>query len=107
MPNTSKCKICAESYETKKEARECESKKVTQDKKVKRGDLVKITTGDGAGELVTVVGVGILSKYWGHYNWKRYWHTVYVTADLKNKFSRILTFDSYEIPKVNSRGVIE
>ena len=91
------CSICNHVYATEKEALSCESKKITGDKGVKKGGRVMILSGDGKGELATVESIHIKDKYWGHYVWKRYWHTVSVTAKLDSGGHRLLTFDSYEL----------
>lgn len=91
------CSVCGAEYETEKEAASCERKKVTKDKGVKKGDTIKITNGDGTGKYATVEDIFIYSKYWGHYAWKRYWHTVGLNAKLIDDWgSRQLTFDDYE-----------
>lgn len=90
------CCICKKIYDSKKEALSCEERPISKDKNVKEGDIVVITSGDGQGMEARVTSVGILDKYYGHYQGKRYWHTVYITADVINKYgSRILLFDSY------------
>lgn len=92
------CEICKEYYSSPEDALDCESKSVTQEKCVRVGDLVRITLGDGTGSLCKVKHIGIISKYWGHYAWERYWHTVYVDGDVVDGWgSRFLTFDSYEV----------
>lgn len=91
-----KCETCGHTYSTEKEAIDCESMPVSEDKGVKVGDKVMITAGDGKGEHATVKSTYVVDKYWGHYSWKRYWHTVAVAADLESGGSRLLTFDSYQ-----------
>jgi DNA-directed RNA polymerase subunit RPC12/RpoP len=91
-----KCSTCKQQYGTEKEALDCESKAVSQDKGIKVGDKIKITSGEGAGQTATVKSVFVFDKYWGHYAWERYWHTVGLTADLDSWGSRQLTFDAYE-----------
>lgn len=55
--------------------------------------------GDGKGQMAKVTKIFVYSMDWGHYAWKRYWHTVGITADLVESWgSRQLTFDSYEVP---------
>lgn len=93
-----RCSICGEKYTTEDEALECESKPITKDKGVKAGDIVLITGGQGKGCRAKVTRTWIASKYWGHYAWKRYWHTVNVVADLvSSRGTRTLTFDQYGI----------
>jgi hypothetical protein len=97
-----KCEICGHTYSNEKDALDCESQPISQDKGVKVGDKVLITNGDGKGELGTVETVYIIDKEWGHYAWKRYWHTVALTASLDKSYGhRMLTFDSYERVGVN------
>lgn len=92
-----KCSICSAVYDSKASAEACEAKPISQDKGVKVGDVVRITHGDGAGELATVETVRIVDREWGHYAWERYWHTVELTAKLhKSPGHRHLLFDSYE-----------
>ena len=91
------CDICGEKYNTKKEALSCESKTVSKDKGVKIGDVVLITDGEGAGIKAKVTKKCINSKYWGHYAWERYWHTVSLEADVIDGYGmRFLTYDQYE-----------
>lgn len=93
------CSICHTKYPTLKEAENCESRPVSQDRGVKVGDLVRVTMGDGKGQLAKVTKTFVYSKDWGHYAWERYWHTVGITADLIESWgSRQLAFDSYEVP---------
>jgi hypothetical protein len=97
------CEICGEEYGTEKEAIECESKPISEDKGVKVGDIVRITGGDGKGKEAKVTRVYIIDKDWGHYSWKRYWHTVALNADIINHWgSRMLTFDQYELLTPNA-----
>jgi len=91
------CSICEEEYGTEKEALDCESKPVTEDKGAKIGSRVKILSGQGEGQLATVDKILIFDKYWGHYAWERYWHTIGVTAKLDSFGHRLLTFDDYKI----------
>jgi hypothetical protein len=92
-----KCSICKHAYSTEKEALDCESKPVEHDRGVKVGDKVRITNGEGVHEQATVTDVYVVDRHWGHYAWKKYWHTVAVNAKLDNSWgSRMLTFDSYE-----------
>lgn len=91
-----KCSTCGHQYSTEEEALSCESKAVSQDKGVRVGDKIKITAGQGTGELATVKSILTFDKYWGHYAWERYWHTIGLTANLDSWGSRLLTYDSYE-----------
>jgi len=95
-----KCDKCGHAYSDEKEALECESKEISQDKGVKIGDIVLITNGGGAGKKAKVKEIIIFDKNWGHYAWKVYWHTVGITADILGEYgARLLTFDSYEVVK--------
>ncbi len=89
------CEICGEEFKTEAEALECEKQPVTQSKGVKVGEIINIITGQGIGrgEVTTVY---IIQKSWGHYAWKRYWHTEAITAKCLNSYGeRVLTFDDY------------
>lgn len=90
------CEICDEKYDTEKEALACEKKPVTEDIGVKVGDTVMCTGGQGAGNNCTVTRISVISKYWGHHMWKRYWHTIALHVDFKLG-SRMLTFDDYRV----------
>lgn len=91
-----RCDVCSATYETEREARQCEAQPVTQDKGVKVGDTVLILTGDGKGSKGVVRSVAPITKDWGHYHWRRYWHTVGIVADIVGSWgSRFLTFDDY------------
>ena len=91
------CDKCKATFSTEKEALACEKRPITQDKRVKAGDKVIITSGDGAGQLAMVTRTYVITKDWGHYAWERYWHTVGVEADIIDSWgSRGLTFDSYK-----------
>jgi len=98
-----KCSICEELYNSETEAKECESKPVSWDKGAKIGDIVKIIKGDGAGSQGRVTARFIYDRSWGHYAWKRYWHTVGIKADIIGGWgTRQLTFDDYEVIKPKS-----
>lgn len=100
-----RCETCGAVYESAAEAKSCEAKQVTQDKGVKIGDTVRIVRGEGQG-LAKVTAKIVYSKEWGHYAWKRYWHTVGLTADCLGDGawgSRQLTFDDYEVVPLESR----
>ena len=92
-----KCSTCGKVYDSKASAEACEAKPVSHDKGVKVGDVVRITQGDGTGELATVETVYVVDREWGSYAWERYWHTVALIAKVNDGWGhRILTFDSYE-----------
>lgn len=94
---TYQCEVCGEMYSSQAEAMICESQPLREDKGVQVGDTVRITAGDGAGQLAVVTHRYVLNKDWGHYQYARYWHTVAVNADIKGSgWSRMLTFDQYE-----------
>ena len=92
-----KCSTCGSMFHSEVEATQCESRSVTQDKGVQVGDQVRITAGDGDGKTATVSARFVIDKDWGHYQWKRYWHTVGLTAKIdEGPGTRMLTFDTYE-----------
>jgi hypothetical protein len=92
------CEICGTEYSDAEKAKKCESRSVQYERGVKIGDVVRITAGEGQGKFLKVTSVGIANMDWGHYQWERYWHTVYVSGDVINYWgSRLLTFDSYEV----------
>lgn len=92
-----RCSLCRTIYDTEQEAISCEARPVMQDRGVKIGDIVRVTRGDGAGQLAKVERIGVLDRTWGHYAWERYWHTVYLDAKMIDQWgSRLLTYDSYE-----------
>ena len=94
------CSLCKEIYGTKEEALGCELKSVSQDKGAKIGDKVEILSGQGEGEKAIIDRISIIGKYWGHYAWKQYWHTVAVNADIIGSYAgRMLLFDSYKLIK--------
>lgn len=91
------CKVCGERYDTKEDMKECESKPITHDLGVKVGDIVIILRGDGQGEKAKVKSIWIANKYWGHYAWKRYWHTPVLDADIISSWgTRSLTWEDYK-----------
>ncbi len=97
------CEICNAEHSTAKAAKECESREVTQDKGVKVGDIILITSGEGIGKKAKVTHRYIIDKNWGHYAWERYWHTVCINVDLlDDSGSGTLTFDSYKLIKKDS-----
>jgi len=92
------CDICGSSYYTEEQCLLCESKPKTHDKGVRVGDVVKVTAGDGSGKFAQVTDVGVCDKEYGHYQWEKYWHTVYLHAKLIDDVgSRMLLFDSYDV----------
>lgn len=97
------CEICDAEYSTETEAKDCESRPVSQDKGVKVGDIVLITLGESIGKKAKVTHRYIIDKNWGHYAWERYWHTVCINVDLlDDSGSRTLAFDSYKLIKKDS-----
>jgi len=90
------CEVCNEQYNTSGEAIKCEKRPVTKDKGVKVGDRVKVTIGEGTGESALVTQINILSKDYGHYLWRKYWHTVALIVDFDNGGTRNILFDTYE-----------
>ena len=91
-----KCSTCGAVYDTEKGAQDCEARKVTHDRGVKIGDIVRITRGDGVGHTGTVERVYVLTKDWGHYAWEQYWHTVALEVRVNGSWGhRMLTFDDY------------
>ena len=87
------CSICGASYSTAKEAKSCESRSISEDKGMKVGDQVLITSGAGLGRQATVMSIGICDK-----EWDRYWHTTYITVKLVDyPGSRILLYDQYNL----------
>ena len=94
------CEKCGAEFSKEKDAQQCESRPITQDKGVNVGDIVKVTNGEGAGELAKVKRITVIDKDWGHYYWERYCHTVAIEADLLNETgTRFLTFGDYEVIK--------
>ena len=93
-----RCEVCNSLYTSSEQAIECENRPVTQDKGVKVGDVVRITSGQGVGDLARVKSIFVIDKNWGHYAWERYWHTVAITGDtLERAGQRLLVFDAYEL----------
>jgi len=93
------CEICNHIYGDKKLALSCETKKVSKDLGAKVGDKIKVLVGQGTGQEGIVDKISIVDKYWGHYQWEAYWHTVAVTAKLDDGGYRFLTFDTYQLVK--------
>ncbi len=95
-----KCTICGEVYDEARLALECEELYLQDLNPVKVGDTVLITWGEGTGRLAVVESTSVLSREWGHYAWRRYWHTVSIVAKIIDSWgSRMLTFDQYEVHK--------
>lgn len=91
------CEICGETYSKPEDALSCEGKPISGDKGVKIGDTVLVTGGEGAGQKGIVEKTWIFDKYWGHYAWERYWHTVGLTVKMIESYgNRQLTFDQYK-----------
>ena len=91
------CETCDGLYRSKEAALECEEKPISQDTGVRVGDIVIITGGEGSGEKAKVSSRSVIDKHWGHYAWKKYWHTISITAALLDSSgSRMLTFDNYK-----------
>ena len=92
------CSLCKEIYGAEEEALSCESRPISQDKGAEIGDKVEILSGQREGEKAIIDRISIIGKYWGHYAWKQYWHTVAVSTKLVNNTgSRFLTYDSYKL----------
>lgn len=91
------CTICHTMYDTDAQALKCEEQPLRFDRGVKVGDLVLVIGGDGAGLRGTVESIKIMDKDWGHYAWKRYWHTIALTVKMPDWGHRLLTFDDYEV----------
>lgn len=100
------CATCGTVYDTEKQANACEGRPISQDKGVKVGDMVRITSGDGTGQRAVVKSLSIVSRDWGHYAWERYWHTVALDVRFEGHeaLGRFLTFDSYEPIKDSTHG---
>ena len=91
-----KCKICGQTFSTEKDQLECESKPITYDN-ADIGDEVKILIGQCSGQYIKVEEKWVVTKDWGHYDWKRYWHTIAISGKVIDDWgSRQLTFDAYE-----------
>ncbi len=94
------CETCKTIYHHECEALRCESRAVSQDRGVKIGDRVRITGGDGKGNLCEVESVSIINMGWGHHFADRYWHTIAVSGKVIDSWgSRFLTHDDYEVLK--------
>lgn len=94
---TYKCSICGHEYEKISEAQSCESQPVTMDRGVKVGDNILCINGQGAGEVCRVEAVHIIDKYWAHYAWQRYWHTIVLDVKFPIGGNRWLTYDDYSV----------
>lgn len=92
------CEICKQEYETRKQAEECEERGVTNDSGVKVGDTVVVVgCGDGVGQKAKITSKIIADKYWGHYAWKKYWHTPLYCGEFKDGCVRTLAFDEIKM----------
>jgi len=95
--NRYQCELCKRIYETQEEAINCESTPVTNDKGVKIGDMVLITSGDGNGKRLRVTSIGVTQKGWGP---AKYDHSVFLTGDVIDSWgSRQLNYNAYEVLK--------
>ena len=100
-----KCSICGTNFKDEKTAILCEqNKKISKQTILNVGDYVKVKNGDGDGELAKITKKTIFDIEWGHYAWKRYWHTEGLIVEFENGSGRILTFDDYyeDIKKLRS-----
>ena len=89
------CEVCGRAYRDKEDAATCEAKPVQNDKGVKVGDVVRITSGSGAGQFAKVTAITVQERGWGP---AIYDHSVALIADVIGSLgSRLLTFDSYEV----------
>lgn len=89
------CEICNRQYNTEAQALECEARPVVHDRGVKVGDTVRITGGDGAGQLCRVTAVLVHEPGWGP---PEYDHSVFLQGDVIDSWgSRQLSFKSYEV----------
>lgn len=96
------CEKCDAEYKTEDLALACEVIPITQDKGVKVGDIVKVITGEISADgcsYAKVEKTWVVDNEWGHYAYRRYWHTVALSATFIGKCggSRTLSFDSYEV----------
>ncbi len=90
------CEKCGSQYSTAKKALKCEVKKIKHDYGIKVGDIVLITSGDGAGYNGKVKSTTILGNYDLYYL-----HTVALEVDIINSWgSRLLTFDAYQYKNI-------
>jgi hypothetical protein len=92
-----RCDICKTLYNTKTEALSCESQPISHDMGIEISDVVLVVTGDRMGEKARVISTWIIDKYWGHYAWERYWHTVGLSVEyIDGHAVRMLTYDDFE-----------
>ena len=93
--NKYQCEICEKQYDTPEEAKKCEALPVRNDRGVKVGDLVLITSGDGSGHKLRVRNIHVTQPGWGP---ARFDHSVYLVGDVIDSWgSRQLSYDSYEV----------
>ncbi len=89
------CDVCGKLFQHPKDAQDCESNPVREDRGVKVGDLVRIPRGDGTGSLCKVDRLWVVEPGWGP---KQYDHTVMVSGAVVDSWgSRQLAYDSYEV----------
>lgn len=94
---TYQCGVCGQIFGTVIDCLHCEKQPVTKDTGVQIGDRVKILSGDNAGEFGTVSRRIVVQQDWGHYQWKRYWHTLAIEVRCDSGGNRFLTFDAYSL----------
>lgn len=96
------CEKCNAEYKNEDLALACEVIPITQDKGVKVGDIVKVINGELSADgccYAKVEKIWVIDNEWGHYAYRRYWHTIALLATFIGKCggTRTLTFDSYEV----------
>src|SRR3972149_603278 len=74
------CEICNHTYDTKKEALDCEQRPLTTDSGVIVGDVVRIIKGSAKGKIGTVNFSYMLASEYGH----TYWHSRMIMVDIEN-----------------------
>jgi hypothetical protein len=88
------CEKCGARYDSPHSAQQCESKPIREDRGVKIGDEVLITSGDGAGLRCKIESVGVHRPDYGP---SAYAHTVYLSGKVIGSWGhRQLSFDSYK-----------
>lgn len=93
------CEKCKTWYEKIEAAIQCESEPIKHDHGIQLGDEVQITRGEGSGSIGIVEKIIVFNMEWGHYAWKRYWHTVGLDVKIIGGYgNRLLTFDDYNQP---------
>lgn len=91
------CEACGGKFSQAKDALECESKPITQDKGAIVGSIVKILSGAGAGENARVERLFVCSPDYGP---QVYTHTRSLQVECIESFGhRHLNFDAYEVVK--------